>query len=273
MTYESVKSALQSEMPSFTPKPFIHATASSIGELASCIILAPAELIKQNAQMLQQSDRPSGRWATSVEALRMIRRSPNGAAHNLWAGYVALVARNLPFTAINFPLFELFRAQIWSWRRQPTDSMAQTIEKLDPRSENWGVLNAEAQAREKQEGRAAGILETGMVTGASASLSSAVAALVTTPADVIKTRIMLSSGDQSTPAERRQVSGGGTRKTTALGVARVIVHDKGIRGLFRGGTLRASWAAVGGGLYLGSYEAAKVSLRRANRDAQPDERL
>ncbi|KAM7207132.1 mitochondrial carrier domain containing protein [Naviculisporaceae sp. PSN 640] len=274
ITYESVKSNLQSGLPSSIPKPFIHATASCTAELASCIVLAPAEIIKQNAQMLQRSSGSSGKWATSVEALRTIRHGPSGMLGNLWSGYMVLVARNLPYTAINFPLFEFCRAHIWAWQGQQYGGRGQTAEEVDTHPEAQKSLpNAQSQKQdlEKREGRKPGILETGLVNGTSASLSSAVAALATTPADVIKTRIMISAGDQSTPEGRRTLSGSRKGKATALGVARAVVRENGLSGLFRGGSLRASWAAIGGGLYLGSYEAAKVSLGRADKDSRPDQ--
>ncbi|KAM7189511.1 Mitochondrial carrier domain containing protein [Rhypophila sp. PSN 637] len=241
MTYESAKSALHSGMSSSTPKPLVHAIASSSAELASCVVLAPAEIVKQNAQMLQRSGELADKWATSIKALRAIRGGSAGSARNLWAGYVALVARNLPFTAINFPLFEFFRAQIWDW-----------------------------PDRGRREGSEHSILETGLVTGASACLSSAMAAFATTPADVIKTRIMLAAGDSSVADGRRNNSMSKKQNVSGLSVFREIVREKGLRGLFRGGSLRASWAAIGGGLYLGSYEAAKVRLGRPSKELRSD---
>ncbi|KAM7211667.1 Mitochondrial carrier domain containing protein [Rhypophila decipiens] len=256
MTYESAKSALHSGMPSSTPKPLVHAIASSSAELASCVVLAPAEIVKQNAQMLQRSGEPADKWATSIKALRAIRGGSAGSARNLWAGYVALVARNLPFTAINFPLFEFFRAQIWDWRLH---TGAQGV-----------PPDVEAADRGGREGRDHSILETGLVTGASACLSSAMAAFATTPADVIKTRIMLAAGDSSIADGRRNNSMSKKQNVSGLSVFREIVREKGLRGLFRGGSLRASWAAIGGGLYLGSYEAAKVRLGRPSKEARSD---
>ncbi|CAP61234.1 uncharacterized protein PODANS_3_1890 [Podospora anserina S mat+] len=52
----------------------------------------------------------------------MVWRSEGGAGRRLWTGYTALVARNLPFTALQFPLFEIFRGQIWNWKRGGAES-------------------------------------------------------------------------------------------------------------------------------------------------------
>lgn len=226
-------------MPSATPKPLVHALASASAELASCLVLAPAEAIKQNAQMITQSTGSPGNLhqSASIRALRMVWRGSAGPVRSLWTGYAVLAARNLPFTCIHFPLFEFVRAQAWARRgRCPggTDRPA--------------------------------VIETGLVTGASAASSGALAALITTPADVVKTQVMLSAGE---PEGRN--GGGGRENTKGLNLAKEIIDKKGIRGIFRGAMLRASWAGLGGGLYLGSYEAAKVSLQGAEKASRPDD--
>ena len=111
----------------------------------------------------------------------------------------------------------------------------------------------------------------GLVTGLSAAAAGAVAAAVTTPTDVVKTRMMLAAGGREDPAsssagsgrEARLEDGGGKRRRGQSGfeVARQVVREKGVKGLFRGGMLRATWTALGSGIYLGSYEAAKRWLK------------
>ncbi|KAI0018476.1 mitochondrial carrier [Xylariomycetidae sp. FL0641] len=233
------------------PLPLVHAAASAAAECASCLVLTPAEVVKQNAQMLQRQTSssssspasPLSSSSTSLQALRMLR----GRA--LLRGYSALVARNLPFTALQFPLFEAARARIWGRRRR----------------------------RQRQGGGGAGggngnngsslLLETGAVTGLSAGAAGSFAALVTTPMDVVKTRMMLSAaaaaGDDGHEARGRADAAKrepARRGKGSLAVARDVVRERGVRGLFRGGLLRSVWTAVGSGLYLGTYEAAKVWL-------------
>ena len=43
-------------------------------------------------------------------------------------------------------------------------------------------------------------------------------------------------------------------------MAREVFRAEGLRGLFRGGALRAVWTAVGSGLYLGVYETGRAYL-------------
>ena len=131
-TYESAKTVLSETLP--LPQPLVHSAASSIAEMASCLVLAPAEVIKQNAQMLQsqgpqQQQQQYG--STSARALRSLGGS-GGAGRKLFTGYTALVARNLPFTALQFPAFEYLRASLWERRGG------------EPRTEDKGLLETGA---------------------------------------------------------------------------------------------------------------------------------
>ncbi len=108
------------------------------------------------------------------------------------------------------------------------------------------------------------ILETGWVTGASAAVSGSIAAVLTTPTDVVKTRMMLTTGDSNSAKDLGKETGQASYRKARMGgfdTAKLVIQERGIKGLFRGGLLRAGWTAVGSGLYLGTYEMAKVWLK------------
>ncbi|CAG7940546.1 unnamed protein product [Penicillium nalgiovense] len=234
------------------PTPIMHGIASSTGEMVSCLMLTPAEVVKQNAQMIQGSQ-------TNTSAMRQVllrfRRHP----WRLWSGYTALVGRNLPTTALQFPLFEYVRSHLIDRRRRRKATCTNTGR---PPSEQSDQL-----------------VERAGLTGIAAAISGTVAATVTTPIDVIKTRVMLSASDagassqnQSTRAGSRgsrAVSSGARAKTKSLlSVGRDIIRYEGIRGLFKGGLIRAGWTAIALGLYLSLYEGGRFYLenRRKERD-------
>jgi solute carrier family 25 S-adenosylmethionine transporter 26 len=128
----------------------------------------------------------------------------------------------------------------------------------------------------RKRGTATGsLLETAIVTAVSAGSAGSVAAVITTPVDVVKTRIMLSaagdSGEADTMkgAEKAHAKGQlaaslanekGVVQKSGITVAREVVRESGVKGLFRGAALRGAWTALGSGLYLGVYESGRVFL-------------
>lgn len=202
--------------------------------MASCAVLAPAEVIKQNAQMIRaQGGAGHTRGSTSLQAFRQLAGA--GATKRLFTGYTALVARNLPFTALQFPAFEHLRGRLWVSRHGSEPDI-----------------------------RAKGLLETGLINGASAGSAGAFAAYITTPSDVVKTRMMLSAGEgeDGRPLSKEERK----KKKGAWTVTQQVWRERGVRGFFRGGLFRSAWTALGSGLYLGTYETAKVWLKRRKPD-------
>ncbi|KAI5839911.1 mitochondrial carrier domain-containing protein [Morchella snyderi] len=210
--------------------------ASSLAEACSCAIITPAEVIKQNAQVIVAPTAAattaaaaikqhgggggvlsSSSSSSSLQALRRISR-----VSHLWRGYTTLVGRNLPFTAMQFPVFEALKRRFVAAEATP--------------------------------------LQMGVGAAVSAGSAGCVAAVVTTPVDVVKTRVMLS-------ALAGGGGGGGGRKRVGEVVAEIL-RTEGWRGFMRGGALRGGWTAVGSGLYLGSYEAAKVWLRQGREEKE-----
>ncbi|KAF2717582.1 mitochondrial carrier protein [Polychaeton citri CBS 116435] len=281
-TYEGVKFALSNHVPSVSgtpllPTPLIHSMASATGELVSCAILTPAEVIKQNAQMVDNSSSDKPKVNATVQTLKRFRSNPLA----LWRGYTALAGRNLPFTALQFPMFERLREGVKSYR--------------DERGIRTNTL-----------------LEGGVITAASAGTAGSVAAVVTTPVDVVKTRIMLAAAEGAAedaeqtsrtrpasphkrairePGKHAIVDATGqsighakesaketidaakdsvkdavknvTKPPSSKGsiqIAKEIIAENGLKGLFRGGALRGIWTMIGSGLYLGVYESGRIYL-------------
>ncbi|PLN79445.1 mitochondrial carrier [Aspergillus taichungensis] len=284
-TYESVKRILgdtpsssrttpSSRTPFALPTPLIHGIASSTAEMVSCAILTPAEVIKQNAQVVNiappssSSSMSAKTNGATAQVLAKFRHQP----WKLWSGYTVLVGRNLPATGVNFPILEFVKGWLVSWREV-------VVERRRARHKEQG--RQEAGGLRGEEGRRFHpIVETALLTGLAASVSGTISSIVTTPVDVVKTRMMLgatsppsdgkdegSTGKQAAiqTKQKEKLKKAARRGTIAMG--RQIWAQEGLRGLFRGGAVRSIWTALGMSIYLGFYEGGRLYLedRRARR--------
>ena len=179
--------------------------AASLGEVAACAVRVPTEVVKQRAQAKQH---PS-----SLSALTSIlkQRSTYGFTHvwrELYRGWTITIVREVPFTVIQFPLWEGMK----KWTLQ-----------------------------QRSKGKPADV--TGAESALFGSISGAVAAGLTTPLDVLKTRMMLAKERESMVA-----------------ITRSIWMEEGSRVFFSGIGPRTMWISIGGAVFLGSYQWASNLL-------------
>ena len=207
VTYEATKSVLGHRFAAVPRtdaevgpwlEPLQHMAAASVGEVAACAVRVPTEVVKQRAQALH--------YRSSFSAFNAIlaRRKAvgfGGVWMELYRGWAITILREVPFTVIQFPLWEAMK----EWRRRTTG-----------RSRTSALESA--------------------VFG---SLSGAVAAGITTPLDVLKTRMMLSRDKQ-----------------TVFSVLTQILRVSGFGAFFAGIGPRVLWISLGGSIFLGSYQFA-----------------
>ncbi|KAH0615054.1 uncharacterized protein H6S33_000690 [Morchella sextelata] len=199
VTYEGVKAHLSPDGKPGTSTH--HMIAASLGEVAACSVRVPTEVVKQRAQASQ--------FPSSWAALRhtfTANQSPVRIWAELYRGWGVTVMREIPFTVIQFPLWEAMK----EWRG-------------------------------RQKGRRCNPGESAVF----GSASGAVAAALTTPLDVLKTRLMLAKEKQS-----------------AVSTFKGIVREEGVSALFKGIGPRVLWISIGGAIFLGAFDSAKVALER-----------
>lgn len=209
-TYEAVKSLLGGGgADGHETGPGVHMLAGSLGEVAACSVRVPTEVVKQRAQ----AGLHGGSSASALGAILRLRRAEGVGVmwRELYRGWGITVFREVPFTMIQFPIWEGLKA----WGRQ----------RRRRQGEGGG---------DKDGGRDVPALESAVY----GSIAGAVAAGLTTPLDVLKTRVML--------AEKR------------VSVAHVfgqMARQEGIRPFFSGLAPRVTWISIGGFIFLGSYQS------------------
>ncbi|KAJ9646170.1 hypothetical protein H2204_000833 [Knufia peltigerae] len=222
------------------PRSFDYAAGSAAGELLACAIINPAQVLKQNAQAIRTPSHrhPPDQLSRSAAAqvlklLRLFVKQPS----KLWAGYSVLVAAQLPHVCLMFSIYEELK------QNSPFEYCRPQTGDSDP------VQQVKASA----------------VCGAIAGCCSS---WIFVPADVIRLRMRLAAGRAVEDQHSRTITtveGVGVKSAkpklanlNALAFARDIVRREGWAALFRGSLLTCIAAGVGGGIYLGSYEAIKT---------------
>ncbi|KZC15063.1 S-adenosylmethionine mitochondrial carrier protein, partial [Dufourea novaeangliae] len=187
VTYESIKTVAQCKVPG-KYSSLLHMGAASLAEMVTCLIRVPIEIVKQRKQALVSN--------TKDISLRLLYR-----------GYWSTVLRDVPFSFIQFPLWEYFK-------------------KVYSVYIDRNILPMESA-----------------VCGA---VAGGISAIVTTPLDVIKTRIMLAQTN--------------TRSShlKMLYILQDIYKERGLSGLYAGVGPRVMWITLGGFIFFGTFEEAKA---------------
>lgn len=142
VTYDTLKASTKDKLP----QPASHMISASCGEIAACLVRVPAEVVKQRTQ----AGVLSSLWDNLKYLLQ--NKSGEGTLRGLYRGWNSTILREIPFTIIQFPLYERLK-QMWAQYDDKSISLLK-----------------------------------GALCG---SVAGGVAAAATTPLDVVKTRIML----------------------------------------------------------------------------------
>lgn len=197
-TYEGTKNLL---LP-FTPHPsFAHMVAASIGEVVACLIRVPTEVLKQRGQ------------AYPKRTLKFVyfKILESEGYRGFYRGYKSTVMREIPFSFIQFPLWEAFKLRLI-------------------RSKNGQSISP-------------------FEVACCGSIAGVISAGITTPLDVAKTRIML--------AEKLH----GHAHGKVFAVLKDVWNVQGVRGIYAGFWPRITWMGIGGFVFFGAYELAKVFVK------------
>eukprot|EP00486_Rosalina_sp_Unknown_P000189 CAMPEP_0201566418 /NCGR_PEP_ID=MMETSP0190_2-20130828/6161_1 /ASSEMBLY_ACC=CAM_ASM_000263 /TAXON_ID=37353 /ORGANISM="Rosalina sp." /LENGTH=277 /DNA_ID=CAMNT_0047985083 /DNA_START=345 /DNA_END=1175 /DNA_ORIENTATION=+ len=202
LTYESSKPFIHNHVlkskEGLNANPLTHMLAASMAETTACLIRVPTEVIKQRMQT-------GGYDKLSFALSDTFRRY---GIRGFYAGYGTTVAREIPFSFIQFPMWERFKL-LW-------------IKHIN-----------QGEDIKPYQGAFCG------------SISGAIAAAITTPLDVIKTRLMLRVDANNVPYN-------GFRDCVTR------IHGEGGSGaFFKGVVPRVSWIFVGGFFFFGAYEKTK----------------
>ncbi|XP_054824530.1 uncharacterized protein LOC129322303 isoform X2 [Prosopis cineraria] len=196
-TYESVKAALLPYLPK-EYYSFAHCVAGGCASIATSSIFTPSERIKQQMQV---GSHYRNCWFAMAEIIS------KGGFYSLYAGWGAVLCRNVPHSVVKFYVYERLKQVMSSL---PLSARPNTFQTL--------------------------------LCG---GLAGSAAAFVTTPFDVIKTRL------------QTQIPGSVNQYHSVFHALCKIGKNEGVRGLYRGLTPRLIIYMSQGSLFFASYEFFK----------------
>lgn len=184
-----------------------HMVAASMGESMACLVRVPTEVVKAKMQTAQTP-------LSLVETVRLVLNETHGSVLSsvtggLYRGYGMTLMREIPFAAIQFPLYEKAKSSWSEWQGY----------QVHP----WQ-------------------------SAACGSLTGGFAAGVTTPLDVVKTRLMLGADKEGIPYK------------SAVDVIQRAYGEQGGKVFLSGIQPRMMWMSIGGFVFFGAYEGFKTTL-------------
>ncbi|EDW84962.1 uncharacterized protein Dwil_GK14393 [Drosophila willistoni] len=210
-TYECGKQFLSS-ISNTKNSPYVHMAAASAAEVVACLIRVPVEIAKQRSQTLLGHH--NRQHQTAFQILMRAYRT-EGLRRGLYRGFGSTIMREIPFSLIQFPLWEYFKLQ-------------------------WTPVT--------------GYESSPLTVALCGAVAGGISAAVTTPLDVVKTRIMLAERDSS------------IRRKTPQGILHSIYLERGFSGLFAGVVPRVLWITLGGAFFFGFYDLTTRLLGAADTD-------
>ncbi|CAG9818712.1 unnamed protein product [Phaedon cochleariae] len=210
LTYESIKYFSEKNVPQHF-LPVVHMAGASVAEVVACIIRVPVEVVKQRRQT-----HPGNKSSMKIF---LSAYKHEGFRKGLYRGFGSTVMREIPFSAIQFPILEYLKMTY------------RNVFKNNIPLESWEVAVC------------------GFIAGG-------FSAAVTTPLDVVKTRIMLADRKLAMSGE---ITFGNTMKS--------IYAANGFKGLFAGFIPRVLWITVGGYIFFGSYDFSRNLFIRVSSES------
>lgn len=192
------------------------ASSAALGDVAASLVRVPCEVAKQRLQV--------GVYSNAGDALRSMLA--NGGIRSIYTGLGAQLARDVPFAAAEFVMYENLKAIVL---QRSAKSRGHAVgESIDTNAANL----TKAQS---------------LIVGGGSGI---VAAVVSNPSDVVKTRLMTQVGAQ--------------RRYRSIGHAfQKILADEGVGAFAKGLAPRMAAKALQSACFFTTYELLRRTLANA----------
>ena len=234
--------------------------AGSVARVLAAIAVSPIEMFRTRMQAAHTSTTSAGHFRETLQG--MAEMVGNQGYRSLWRGLHLTLWRDVPFSAIYWWGYESGRDIISDFRQ---NARGRGRERIDGRAADAYRVKRRSRSRENTTTT----FVDSFIAGAS---SGAVAAFVTTPFDVGKTRqqVVKHGADSAITSSVGQAA----LRPEELSMPRFlwyIFKEQGIPGLFKGWSARCLKVAPACAIMISSYEIGKKMAGGMHRSEREEE--
>ena len=250
--YDWLRTADRSPFKTTVHDAYIPLVAGATARVLAAVAVSPIEMFRTRMQAASHTNTAAGHFRETMEGVREMVASQG--VTSLWRGLTLTLWRDVPFSAIYWWGYEAARDQITDIRGR-AEARNDGLDFRVGRGEDKIRRRSRSRSRENHTDT----LVDSFIAGAA---SGAVAAFVTTPFDVGKTRqqVVRHMGDSVK-------DGAAAVRPEDRSMPRFLWHifqEQGASGLFKGWTARCLKVAPACAIMISTYEVGKKMANNMN---------
>ncbi|KAI4124861.1 MAG: hypothetical protein LQ338_004587 [Usnochroma carphineum] len=241
--YDILRSSRRSPVNQYIADAYAPLIAGSIARVAAASVISPIEMFRTRMQAAPSGTSGMGVFRDTLQGLRKLVQAQGYTS--LWRGLTLTMWRDVPFSGIYWWGYEAGRNRL-----------------RDLRYSSLGHEHARS-SMQKDEKHSATFVDS-FLAGAT---SGAVAAVITTPFDVGKTRQQVLERDDHRRTPKAARSSAAALRPEERSMPRFLYHiwkEEGAPGLFRGWAARCLKVAPACAIMISSYEIGKKMAKNMN---------
>ncbi|KAF2870965.1 mitochondrial carrier protein-like protein [Massariosphaeria phaeospora] len=256
--YDWLRTAQQSPFRMTIPDVYTPLAAGAAARVLAAVAVSPIEMFRTRMQAAHHTNSAAGHFRETMDGVREMVAAKG--VRSLWRGLTLTLWRDVPFSAIYWWGYETGRNTLTDMRGR-AEARSDGVDFRVGRGED--KIRRRSRSRSRED-RTATLIDS-FVAGAA---SGAVAALVTTPFDVGKTRQQVSrhTGDM---AKSQADSATKFVRPENRAMPRFLWHifkEQGLSGLFKGWGARCLKVAPACAIMISSYEIGKKMANDMNAE-------
>ena len=240
--YDILRSHKRSPVNRYINDGYAPLVAGSVARISAAAVISPIEMFRTRMQAAPAGSSGVGVFKETLLGLRNLVQAQGYTS--LWRGLTLTMWRDVPFSGIYWWGYEAGRNRLRDLRYNPT------------------AINQDSSLTSRPDENHTATFVDSFLAGAT---SGAIAAIVTTPFDVGKTRQQVLTDDHQKASRPRAKRG--PMKPEERSMPRFLYHiwkEEGSAGLFRGWAARCLKVAPACAIMISSYEIGKKMARSMN---------